>query len=332
MTTTGPPHEGAGVHGPDGGHPDARHPRRHGLRGLVHQRAHRGPARAVAGVLKGRRVADGVGCSSSRGRPGAAAGRGRGSRDGLRAGRRRVAPPGCSMCLAMNPDQLAPERSASTSNRNFEGRQGKAGRTHLVSRQVAAATAIRGRCRAGPRTSNPSAPEVRRAWKPSPPTPGSGAVASQQCRHRPDHPGRVPQAGHPVRIRGRQPLRGVAKGRDVRPQRPVVCRGVGSCAGPDFGTGSSREHAVWALMNYGFEPSSRAASPTSSEATAGSRACSRPSAARTTWSCSGSTSEQPGCVGDRGPRSRTVTAGDIVARFESTITRWRLLEATTTSA
>jgi 3-isopropylmalate/(R)-2-methylmalate dehydratase large subunit len=53
---------------------------------------------------------------------------------------------GCSMCLGMNPDQLAPgERSASTSNRNFEGRQGKGGRTHLVSPPVAAATAVTGR-------------------------------------------------------------------------------------------------------------------------------------------------------------------------------------------
>jgi 3-isopropylmalate/(R)-2-methylmalate dehydratase large subunit len=52
---------------------------------------------------------------------------------------------GCSMCLGMNPDQLKPgERCASTSNRNFEGRQGKGGRTHLVSPLVAAATAIRG--------------------------------------------------------------------------------------------------------------------------------------------------------------------------------------------
>ena len=52
---------------------------------------------------------------------------------------------GCSMCLGMNPDQLAPgERSASTSNRNFEGRQGKGGRTHLVSPQMAAAAAIEG--------------------------------------------------------------------------------------------------------------------------------------------------------------------------------------------
>ena len=53
--------------------------------------------------------------------------------------------PGCSMCLAMNPDKLAPgERAASTSNRNFEGRQGRGGRTHLVSPGVAAATAVKG--------------------------------------------------------------------------------------------------------------------------------------------------------------------------------------------
>jgi 3-isopropylmalate/(R)-2-methylmalate dehydratase large subunit len=53
--------------------------------------------------------------------------------------------PGCSMCLAMNPDTLSPgERCASTSNRNFEGRQGRGGRTHLVSPAVAAATAVAG--------------------------------------------------------------------------------------------------------------------------------------------------------------------------------------------
>ncbi|MBI4258995.1 MAG: 3-isopropylmalate dehydratase large subunit, partial [Actinobacteria bacterium] len=53
---------------------------------------------------------------------------------------------GCSMCLGMNPDRLFPgERCASTSNRNFEGRQGPGGRTHLVSPAVAAATAVAGR-------------------------------------------------------------------------------------------------------------------------------------------------------------------------------------------
>jgi len=54
--------------------------------------------------------------------------------------------PGCSMCLGMNPDRLAPgERCASTSNRNFEGRQGHGGRTHLMSPQMAVAAAIEGR-------------------------------------------------------------------------------------------------------------------------------------------------------------------------------------------
>ena len=53
--------------------------------------------------------------------------------------------PGCSMCLGMNPDKLAPgERCASTSNRNFEGRQGRGGRTHLMSPAMAAAAAIAG--------------------------------------------------------------------------------------------------------------------------------------------------------------------------------------------
>jgi 3-isopropylmalate/(R)-2-methylmalate dehydratase large subunit len=53
---------------------------------------------------------------------------------------------GCSMCLAMNPDQLQPgQRAASTSNRNFEGRQGKGGRTHLVSPEMAAAAAVAGK-------------------------------------------------------------------------------------------------------------------------------------------------------------------------------------------
>jgi homoaconitase/3-isopropylmalate dehydratase large subunit len=54
--------------------------------------------------------------------------------------------PGCSMCLGMNPDQLKPqERCASTSNRNFEGRQGRGGRTHLMSPEMAAAAAIEGK-------------------------------------------------------------------------------------------------------------------------------------------------------------------------------------------
>jgi len=102
--------------------------------------------RAAAEVLRGRRVADGTRLLVV---PGSVRVRLQAEDEGLdvifkeAGGEWRGA--GCSMCLGMNPDQLAPEeRSASTSNRNFEGRQGKGGRTHLVSVPVAAATAIRG--------------------------------------------------------------------------------------------------------------------------------------------------------------------------------------------
>ncbi|MDQ2851545.1 MAG: 3-isopropylmalate dehydratase large subunit [Actinomycetota bacterium] len=102
--------------------------------------------RAAAQIIDGRQVATGVRMLVV---PGSARVRLQAESEGLdqvfmRAGAEwRLA--GCSMCLGMNPDQLAVgERSASTSNRNFEGRQGKGGRTHLVSPLVAAATAVRG--------------------------------------------------------------------------------------------------------------------------------------------------------------------------------------------
>ncbi|HMM96734.1 3-isopropylmalate dehydratase large subunit [Phycicoccus sp.] len=102
--------------------------------------------RAAAEVIKGRTVADGVRMLVV---PGSARVRLQAESEGLDAVFTAAGAewrlPGCSMCLGMNPDQLAPgERSASTSNRNFEGRQGKGGRTHLVSPLVAAATAVRG--------------------------------------------------------------------------------------------------------------------------------------------------------------------------------------------
>jgi 3-isopropylmalate/(R)-2-methylmalate dehydratase large subunit len=102
--------------------------------------------RAAADVLRGRRVAPGVRVLVV---PGSMAVREQAQQEGLHdvfltAGAEwRSA--GCSMCLGMNPDTLAPgERCASTSNRNFEGRQGRGGRTHLVSPAVAAATAVAG--------------------------------------------------------------------------------------------------------------------------------------------------------------------------------------------
>jgi 3-isopropylmalate/(R)-2-methylmalate dehydratase large subunit len=102
--------------------------------------------RAAAKVIDGRKVADGVRMLVV---PGSMLVRQQAEREGLdaifTAAGAEWRQAGCSMCLGMNPDQLAPgERSASTSNRNFEGRQGKGGRTHLVSPVVAAATAITG--------------------------------------------------------------------------------------------------------------------------------------------------------------------------------------------
>lgn len=103
--------------------------------------------RAVAEVMAGRRKADGLRVMVV---PGSARVRLQAQAEGLDkiftdfGAEWRFA--GCSMCLGMNPDQLSPgQRSASTSNRNFEGRQGKGGRTHLVSPLVAAATAVTGR-------------------------------------------------------------------------------------------------------------------------------------------------------------------------------------------
>ena len=103
--------------------------------------------RAAAAVARGRTVRDGVRTLVV---PGSGLVKEQAEAEGLhevfRAAGFDWREPGCSMCLAMNPDKLAPgERCASTSNRNFEGRQGRGGRTHLVSPEVAAATAILGR-------------------------------------------------------------------------------------------------------------------------------------------------------------------------------------------
>jgi 3-isopropylmalate/(R)-2-methylmalate dehydratase large subunit len=103
--------------------------------------------RSAAAVIKGRKVADSVRMLVV---PGSARVRLQAEDEGLDVVFKEAGAEwrgaGCSMCLGMNPDQRAPgERSASTSNRNFEGRQGKGGRTHLVSPLVAAATAVTGR-------------------------------------------------------------------------------------------------------------------------------------------------------------------------------------------
>jgi 3-isopropylmalate/(R)-2-methylmalate dehydratase large subunit len=103
--------------------------------------------RAAAAVVEGRRVADGVRAMVV---PGSAQVKAQAESEGLDAVFRAAGfewrGAGCSMCLGMNPDILQPgERCASTSNRNFEGRQGRGGRTHLMSPVMAAAAAVTGR-------------------------------------------------------------------------------------------------------------------------------------------------------------------------------------------
>ena len=103
--------------------------------------------RSAAEILRGRKVADGVRMLVV---PGSMAVKAAAEQEGLdevfTAAGAQWRSAGCSMCLGMNPDTMGPgERSASTSNRNFEGRQGQGSRTHLVSPQVAAATAVTGR-------------------------------------------------------------------------------------------------------------------------------------------------------------------------------------------
>ncbi len=102
--------------------------------------------RAAADVLRGRKIRSGLRALAV---PGSHRVKEQAEAEGLdsvfKAAGFEWREPGCSMCLAMNPDKLAVgERCASTSNRNFEGRQGRGGRTHLVSPAVAAATAVAG--------------------------------------------------------------------------------------------------------------------------------------------------------------------------------------------
>ena len=135
-----------GYMGLTAGTPMRRHRGRHRVPGQLHERADRGlPGRGGRARAAGR-CARGLRASAV---PGSHRVKAQAEAEGLddvfKAAGFEWREPGCSMCLAMNPDKLAVgERCASTSNRNFEGRQGRGGRTHLVSPAVAAATAVAG--------------------------------------------------------------------------------------------------------------------------------------------------------------------------------------------
>lgn len=156
---------------------------------------------------------------------------------------------GCSMCLGMNPDQLkVGERSASTSNRNFEGRQGKGGRTHLVSPLVAAATALRGTL-SSPADLQKAGDVMDKFIKHT-----GTAVPLRRSNVDTDqiipavYLKRVTRSGFEDGLFAawRNDPEFVLNQRQYKNATILV-------AGADFGTGSSREHAVWALQNYGFK-------------------------------------------------------------------------------
>ena len=168
-----------------------------------------GDLRAAAALVEGRKVASDVHAMVVPGsQPVAAQAEAEGLDEVFRAAGFDWRTAGCSMCLGMNPDILQPgERCASTSNRNFEGRQGRGGRTHLVSPQMAAAAAIEGHFvdiqGAGRRSMEPVAGHLRRRVRARP----------RGHRHRPDHPQAVPQARRAHRLRRVPLLRLEARGR-----------------------------------------------------------------------------------------------------------------------
>ena len=224
---------------------------RHRVYRVVHERPHRGPARRGGRARGPAGRAFGAAPWSF---PVAAKSRPQAEAEGLdrvfSSAGFEWRNPGCSMCLAMNPDKLAPgERAASTSNRNFEGRQGRGGRTHLVSPAVAAATAVAGHLR------GPGRSDFRREIVMEPVRVVSG-TAIPLDRSDVDTDQIIPSDWLK-----RVERTGFGKGlfsewrddRDFVLNKPEHAGATILVAGPNFGTGSSREHAVWALMDYGFK-------------------------------------------------------------------------------
>ena len=210
--------------------------------------------RAFASIIKGRKKAEGVRVMVV---PGSARVRLEAEAEGLDkvfvefGAEWRFA--GCSMCLGMNPDQLAPgERCASTSNRNFEGRQGKGGRTHLVSPLVAAATAVRGTLSSP--SDLPARGEGRRPDMDKFTT--HTGIAAPLKRSAVDTDQIIP-AVYLKRVTktGFEDALFASWRQDPEfvLNQPAYQGASILVAGPDFGTGSSREHAVWALRDFGFQ-------------------------------------------------------------------------------
>ena len=231
------------------------------------------------------------------------------------------------MCLGMNPDQLKPgERSASTSNRNFQGRQGKGGRTHLVSPSVAAATALTGKLTA-PADLDGRADRLMDAF-----TTHTGTAAPLR-RSNVDTDQIIP-AEYLKRITRTGFEDGLFNAwRTNEPDfvlnQPQYAGASILVAGPDFGTGSSREHACWALLDGGFRVviSSRFADIFRNNSTkSGLLTVLLPQAdVEALWAA---VEADPATAGDRRPAGQAghATATSTVPFQTDEYTRWRLLE------
>ena len=253
----------------------ARDPRRHGVSRLVHQRPDRGPAGRRGHPARPAHRPDAADAGGARLDAGQGAGRGGGPGRGFHRGRRGVAQRRLLDVPGHEPRSARARASAARRPRTGTSRAGRA--------RAAAPTWCRRWSPRPPRCAEPCPPRPissrsgRRPLTPArPPTavrrPALADPTSQettmdafthahrrrdpaaphQRRHRPDHPGGVPQADHPDRFRGR-PVRRLAQRPDLRAEPARRSRrGSVLVAGADFGTGSSREHAVWALMDYGI--------------------------------------------------------------------------------